>query len=105
VAVRRVAAHRGHPQVSAVEAEPVARARVALTLSYMDDEIALDVADDGRGFEPAVLTGPSGGRGFGLGAMRSRAEQLGGRFAVEFGAGDGTAVAVTFPLAGPVGAW
>ena len=72
--------------------------RVALTLSYMDDEIALDVVDDGHGFSPGAVTGPVDGRGFGLAAMRSRTEQLGGLLAVESGPGEGTAVAVTFPL-------
>ena len=27
--------------------------RVGLTLSYMDDQVALDVRDDGAGFDPA----------------------------------------------------
>ncbi|MYR56192.1 sensor histidine kinase, partial [Streptomyces sp. SID625] len=35
--------------------------------------------------------------GFGLPAMRSRAEALGGTFAVESAPGQGTAVAVTLP--------
>ena len=34
--------------------------RVGLTLSYMEDEVALDVRDDGRGFDPARL--PAGSR-------------------------------------------
>ena len=31
--------------------------RVGLTLSYMDHEVALDVRDDGQGFDPGRLTG------------------------------------------------
>ena len=31
--------------------------RVGLTLSYMDHEVALDVRDDGQGFDPGLLTG------------------------------------------------
>ena len=31
--------------------------RVGLTLSYMDREVALDVRDDGQGFDPGQLTG------------------------------------------------
>lgn len=76
-----------------------AASRVAVTLSYMDTEIALDVVDDGRGFDAAATPVRTDGSGFGLAAMRARAEQLGGRFAVESGPGEGTAVAVTFPLA------
>ena len=30
--------------------------RVGLTLSYMDEEVVLDVRDDGRGFDPAQIT-------------------------------------------------
>ena len=29
--------------------------RVGVTLSYMEHEVALDVRDDGRGFDPAKL--------------------------------------------------
>jgi signal transduction histidine kinase len=36
--------------------------RVGLTLSYMDGQVALDVRDDGRGFDPARLGGGPGGR-------------------------------------------
>ena len=38
--------------------------RVGLTLSYMEDQITLDVRDDGVGFRPAALPG-EGGRGKG----------------------------------------
>ncbi|MEU8886027.1 sensor histidine kinase [Streptomyces hydrogenans] len=73
-------------------------ARAEITLSFMEDSVALDVVDDGRGFDPEG-TGPSGdGGGFGLPAMRSRAESLGGTFTVESAPGQGTAVAVTLPL-------
>jgi signal transduction histidine kinase len=36
--------------------------RVGLTLSYMDGQVALDVRDDGRGFDPARLGGGVNGR-------------------------------------------
>ncbi|HET6625336.1 MAG TPA: sensor histidine kinase [Nocardioidaceae bacterium] len=77
--------------------------RVALTLSYMGPEIALDIVDDGRGFDPATLSTPADGHGFGLPAMRARTEQLGGRFTVESSPESGTAVAVTFPLGAETG--
>lgn len=74
--------------------------RVELTLSYMDTEVALDVVDDGRGFDPAEVptpgTGP-GGTGFGLAAMRARARSLGGSFVIESAEHAGTAIAVTLP--------
>jgi signal transduction histidine kinase len=71
--------------------------RVALTLSYMDGEAALDVRDDGVGFAPgADGAGPNGG--LGLHTMRERVEALGGRLAVESAPGGGTTVAVTVPV-------
>jgi signal transduction histidine kinase len=71
--------------------------RVALTLSYMDGEAALDVRDDGVGFAPgADGAGPNGG--LGLHGMRERVEALGGRLAVESAPGGGTTVAVTVPV-------
>jgi signal transduction histidine kinase len=79
--------------------------RAEITLSFMDTSVALDVVDDGVGFAPGGVR-PDGDRreadqadgGFGLPAMRSRAESLGGTFTVESAPGQGTAVAVTLPL-------
>ncbi|MEU0405080.1 sensor histidine kinase [Streptomyces sp. NPDC006197] len=75
--------------------------RAEITLSFMDASVTLDVVDDGRGFDPASVR-PSSDGGFGLPAMRSRAESLGGTFTVESAPGQGTAVAVSLPL--PAGA-
>ncbi|MFD6359772.1 sensor histidine kinase [Streptomyces roseolus] len=75
--------------------------RAEITLSFMDASVTLDVVDDGRGFDPASVR-PSSDGGFGLPAMRSRAESLGGTFTVESGPDQGTAVAVSLPL--PAGA-
>jgi DNA-binding NarL/FixJ family response regulator/signal transduction histidine kinase len=59
-----------------------AAGRVAVTLSYMDGEAALDVRDDGSGFTPTVDGfGPNGG--LGLRGMRERVEALEGRLAGE----------------------
>ncbi|RSS47754.1 sensor histidine kinase [Streptomyces sp. WAC07061] len=71
--------------------------RAEITLTFMDSSVTLDVVDDGRGFDPAgVAAGGDGG--FGLPAMRARAQSLGGLFTVESDPGQGTAVAVTLPL-------
>ncbi|GHG26315.1 sensor histidine kinase [Streptomyces zaomyceticus] len=74
-----------------------AASRAEITLSFMDASVTLDVVDDGTGFEP-VSVRPSSDGGFGLPAMRSRAESLGGTFTVESAPGQGTAVAVSLPL-------
>ncbi|UNO39434.1 sensor histidine kinase [Streptomyces sp. MST-110588] len=74
--------------------------RAELTLSYMDTEVALDVVDDGAGFDPSRTPAPGegpAGSGFGLAAMRARARALHGTFVVESAPGEGTAVAVTLP--------
>lgn len=70
-----------------------------VTLSYLGDHVALDVVDDGRGFDPARLPAPdpeSGG--FGLAAMRARAQALGGTLTVESAPGHGTILAAQLPL-------
>jgi signal transduction histidine kinase len=69
--------------------------RIAVTLSYLDDEVTLDVFDDGTGFDPAVVPAPGS---FGLHGMRERIAALGGNLAVESSPGEGTAVAVSLPL-------
>ncbi|MFF3210103.1 sensor histidine kinase [Streptomyces sp. NPDC002886] len=70
--------------------------RAEITLTFMDSSVTLDIVDDGKGFDPT--SAPSGEGGFGLPAMRSRAETLSGLFTVESAPGQGTAVAVTLPL-------
>jgi signal transduction histidine kinase len=75
--------------------------RVALTLSYMDDLIALDVHDDGMGFEPDLAPEAPDSEslgGFGLRAMRERVEAQGGTFSVESAVGEGTTIAVALPV-------
>jgi signal transduction histidine kinase len=66
--------------------------RVGLTISYMENEVALDVRDDGVGFDPAALD-----HGFGLVAMRQRIAGLSGRLQVESEPGGGTAVSACVP--------
>jgi signal transduction histidine kinase len=70
---------------------------VAVTLTYLDDEVTLDVFDDGVGFDPHALP-PGGGPRFGLHGMRERIAALGGRLTVESAPGEGTVVAVSLPL-------
>jgi signal transduction histidine kinase len=64
-----------------------------VTLSYMEQEVALDVRDDGKGFEPAQADG------FGLVAMRQRVEGLSGTLQVESEPGAGTAISACVPVA------
>ncbi|WP_199434543.1 sensor histidine kinase [Qaidamihabitans albus] len=68
--------------------------RVGLTLSYMDDQVTLDVRDDGAGFEPDAATRNGA---FGLRGMRHRVQRLAGTLAVESEPGEGTAISATVP--------
>ncbi|MDQ0845207.1 signal transduction histidine kinase [Streptomyces sp. V1I6] len=73
-------------------------ARAGVTLSYMGDEVTLDVCDDGRGFDPLAVAPRSGSGGFGLDGMRARAERIAGTVALESEPGQGTAVSARVPL-------
>ncbi|HWF55371.1 MAG TPA: sensor histidine kinase [Solirubrobacteraceae bacterium] len=71
--------------------------RVGLTLSYMEDQVTLDVRDDGIGF----LTPPAPVRedgGFGLAAMRQRLDGVSGHLEIESEPDGGTAVSATVPV-------
>jgi signal transduction histidine kinase len=101
-------------------ARHAAATRVGLTLSYMGDEVALDVRDDGAGFDvrgrqPAAAGAPllpprakangtaRAGGGFGLTAMRQRVEGLAGTLEIESEPGAGTAVCARIPALPPEG--
>ncbi|MFI5866823.1 sensor histidine kinase [Streptomyces sp. NPDC051546] len=68
----------------------------ALTLSFLGDQVVLDVADDGHGF--TRLRASAGERGHGLPAMRARVRQLGGTLTIESTAGEGTVLSASIPL-------
>jgi signal transduction histidine kinase len=69
--------------------------RVGLTLSYLEDKIALDVRDDGKGFRAGEIDGEGG---FGLIAMRQRIEALAGGLQIESEPGAGTAISASVPV-------
>lgn len=76
--------------------------KVHLTLTYLDDTLLLDVADDGVGFTPADRAGASRiDSGFGLVGMRRRLERLSGTLNLESAPGDGTIVNATVPIQVP----
>lgn len=70
--------------------------RVALTLSYMEDVVVLDVRDDGSGFDPKAVD-PSSAGGFGLVAMRQRITRLAGDLEIETAPGQGTGISASVP--------
>lgn len=73
---------------------------VAVTLSYMGDEVVLDVQDNGVGIG-TTATDPLLSSGYGLTAMRERVEQLHGSLLIESSPGEGTTLVVEIPVAGP----
>jgi signal transduction histidine kinase len=74
---------------------------VQITLSYIDDVVVLDVQDNGvgagaAGSDEAAASPLSGG--YGLQAMRERAEQCGGSVTLESEPGEGTTIVVSIPI-------
>ncbi|GIH15649.1 sensor histidine kinase [Rugosimonospora africana] len=107
-----VALLRAAQEALANVAKHARAARVGVTLSYLEHEVALDVRDDGTGFDPSRLGAGAGGYaepepaatgdptdgGFGLLAMRQRIESLSGTLQVESEPGGGTAVSARVPV-------
>ncbi|WP_217201240.1 sensor histidine kinase [Streptomyces buecherae] len=71
-----------------------------LTLTHLGDLVALDVADDGRGFDPAAVSAEDM-RGHGLPAINARVRQLGGTLTIESAPGEGTVLSAAIPLENP----
>jgi signal transduction histidine kinase len=67
--------------------------RVEVTLSTERRRVRAEVADDGRGFDPASVR-----EGLGISGMRERASALGGRLEMESKPGKGTSIMVEIPL-------
>lgn len=73
--------------------------RCHITVTYEDEEVRLDVVDDGVGFDPATVhERPAGIGHIGLRAISERARELGGEVVVESHPGEGTAVSVVLPI-------
>ncbi|HEX3301832.1 MAG TPA: GAF domain-containing sensor histidine kinase [Thermomicrobiales bacterium] len=70
---------------------------VKVSIRQTDDRFVLSVADNGVGFEPAVIDSSSRPR-LGLRGMRERAELVGGSLDVRSRPGFGTSVRAQFPV-------
>jgi signal transduction histidine kinase len=68
---------------------------IRLRLHASEDQVMLEVADDGTGFDPD--DSPGAGTGLGLRAMQERVGELGGELRIESTAGTGTVVQAMFP--------
>jgi signal transduction histidine kinase len=69
--------------------------KVWLTVRQLDEEVSLQVIDNGRGFDLSIEPGRLG---HGLSNMSERARQIGGRFEIVSNPGDGTTVTVRMPM-------
>ena len=74
-----------------------------VTLSFLGSEVAMDIYDDGAGFDPAGCGRPRrpDGSGYGLKSLRERVAALAGSMDIESAPGEGTVVAIRLPLAPP----
>jgi signal transduction histidine kinase/ligand-binding sensor domain-containing protein len=72
--------------------------RIEVEITYDDRQFRLQVRDDGKGIDRAVLADERRGH-FGLPGMRERAELVGGRLDVWSEVGAGTEVDLTIPAA------
>jgi signal transduction histidine kinase len=68
---------------------------LTLALQQTDSAVALEIVDDGVGFDPVTLA-PKGG--LGLRGMGERAAQIGGRLHVRSAPGQGTTIRVEIGL-------
>lgn len=78
-----------------------------VTLSFLGSEVAMDIYDDGAGFDPSAVADRADGSGYGLTSLRHRVAALAGTLDLESAPGEGTVVAIRLPLEGgaaPAGA-
>ena len=72
-----------------------------VTLSFLGSEVAMDIFDDGTGFDASAVADPTGrpdGSGYGLRSLQERVSALAGSLDIESTAGEGTVVAIRLPL-------
>ncbi len=76
--------------------------RALIQYTAEDGRFALEVEDDGGGFDPASVT-PNGAsmRGLGLAGMRERVVLVGGEITIESTPGSGTRVVIEVPIGAP----
>jgi signal transduction histidine kinase len=69
---------------------------VAVRLRTDDDQVVLEITDDGRGFDVAARQ--ADGAGLGLRTIRDRVAEHDGRLAIDSAPGTGTVVRASFPV-------
>lgn len=71
---------------------------IEVRLSWLDDEVILDIQDNGKGFDPDAVPPSTTGHRMGLVTMKQRVESAGGTFIIDSTVGEGTSIAVSFPI-------
>ncbi len=73
---------------------------LSVLLSFDRHSLGAEIEDDGRGFDPSIISS-SNGRHYGLIGMRERVERLGGEFLLTTSPGKGTQIRLRIPLIKP----
>jgi signal transduction histidine kinase len=73
--------------------------RIVVASDPTEPTLAVEIHDDGHGFEPGSHRGPTQGH-FGIEGMRERMQRIGGRLTVESRPGRGTVVSASVPRVG-----
>jgi signal transduction histidine kinase len=68
--------------------------QVTVSLRHRDGSLELEIQDDGTGFDPATVSGT----GLGLGNVKGRAAELGGRCEIDSLPSHGTTVRIEIPV-------
>jgi signal transduction histidine kinase len=69
--------------------------QVRIHLKYSENNVSLEMIDDGKGFEPEAAN-QSGG--FGLQGIKERVQQLGGVMKIDSAPGSGTHLSIRIPV-------
>ncbi len=89
--------HRAARELLTNIGKHAAATRVYVTLKRNGDRVKLTIADDGRGFDPAVVGQSIADGHIGLGSLLARFDAMGGAMDVDSRIGKGTQVTVTSP--------
>ena len=71
---------------------------VFVHIEHWDDELLLEIQDDGLGFDPSLLTSSENGEGFGLRGMQERVRMLNGSIEISTAPGEGTQISAHIPI-------
>ena|GEM_PF-1034990 len=74
-------------------------ASITVTVTWEDGDMILDISDNGPGFTPTEVRPSDDGHQMGLTTMRTRVENAGGTWMLESSPGEGTSLAISFPVA------